>query len=117
MISTNSPFLACWVLHPCLAWWYRWQISHSVGSDLSYEPCCKISGKECSSIQSLIDLTGKEGQDKSRDKEKFQRDEWFGAFLRVRNDAIVILSIICLQLPFELAYAHLYEVMESDVMK
>lgn len=64
-----------------------------------------------------MELAVKEGQDRRKDEEKFQREEWFGAFLRVRNDAIVILSIICLQLPFELAYAHLYEVVGSDVIK
>ena len=47
----------------------------------------------------------------------YPRSEWFGHLLRFRNDAIVIMSIIFLQLPFELAYAHLYEVIVSDVMK
>lgn len=51
------------------------------------------------------------------EKEVLQRDEWFGRMVRFRNDAIIILSIICLQLPFELAYAHLYEVLASDLMK
>ncbi|XVF86771.1 hypothetical protein PTKIN_Ptkin18bG0069600 [Pterospermum kingtungense] len=57
------------------------------------------------------------GIDKTKEKEAFQRYEWFGYLKRFRNDAFVILSIICLQLPFELAYAHLYEVIESDIMK
>lgn len=55
--------------------------------------------------------------DKRKEKEVFQRIEWFGRLRRFRNDAIVILSIICLQLPFELAYAHCYEVIQSDVIK
>lgn len=55
--------------------------------------------------------------DKPKEKEVFQREEWFGRLKRVRNDAIIITSIICLQLPFELAYAHLYEVIESDIVK
>uniref|UniRef100_A0A251UUS9 Anoctamin transmembrane domain-containing protein n=1 Tax=Helianthus annuus TaxID=4232 RepID=A0A251UUS9_HELAN len=37
--------------------------------------------------------------------------------LRFRNDAIIIFSIICLQLPFELAYAHLYEIIGSDIIR
>lgn len=57
------------------------------------------------------------GTDKRKEKEVYQRNEWFGCFMRFRNDAIFISSIICLQLPFELAYAHLYEVIGSDVMK
>ncbi|KAB2025891.1 hypothetical protein ERO13_D06G152751v2, partial [Gossypium hirsutum] len=43
--------------------------------------------------------------------------EWFGYFKRFKNDFIIILSIICLQLPFELVYAQLYEVLKSDVVK
>ena len=57
------------------------------------------------------------GIDKTKEKESFQRYEWFGYLKRFRNDAFVIFSIICLQLPFELAYAHLYEVIESDIVK
>lgn len=55
--------------------------------------------------------------DNAKEKEIFQRNEWFGRLMRFRNDALVILSIICLQLPFEVAYAHTYEVTESDLMK
>lgn len=57
------------------------------------------------------------GTDIMKVKQKFQRNEWFGFLLRFRNDAIIILSIICLQLPFELAYAHLYEVFKLDIAK
>ncbi|XP_072076722.1 anoctamin-like protein At1g73020 [Arachis hypogaea] len=32
------------------------------------------------------------------------------------NDALIIISIICLQLPFELAYAHLYKVLNKDII-
>ena len=64
-----------------------------------------------------MEIIRKWGTDNTKDKEVFQRNEWFGRFRRFRNDALVILSIICLQLPFELAYAHTYEVMESDLMK
>ncbi|MFS7975705.1 hypothetical protein Hanom_Chr10g00883751 [Helianthus anomalus] len=37
--------------------------------------------------------------------------------LRFRNDAIITLSIICLQLPFELVCAHWYEIIGSDILK
>ncbi|KAI3722834.1 hypothetical protein L2E82_33952 [Cichorium intybus] len=57
------------------------------------------------------------GGNKGKEHENFQREEWFGRMMRFRNDAIIILSIICLQLPFELAYAHLYESIGSDVVK
>ncbi|CAK7356813.1 unnamed protein product [Dovyalis caffra] len=52
-----------------------------------------------------------------KEKEAYQRYEWLGHLMRFRNNAIILLTIICLQLPFELAYAHLYEVIESDVMR
>ncbi|WOL03024.1 anoctamin-like protein [Canna indica] len=55
--------------------------------------------------------------DKLTEKKILQRDEWLGLLLKIRNNAIIVLAIICLQLPFELAYAHLYEVTESDVLK
>ncbi|RRT82969.1 hypothetical protein BHE74_00005118 [Ensete ventricosum] len=55
--------------------------------------------------------------DEPIEKKILQRDEWLGLLLRIRNNAIIVLAIICLQLPFELAYAHLYEVTESDVLK
>ena len=63
-------------------------------------------------------LTNKNMQNnKAKEKEAFQKYEWFGYLKRCRNDAIVILSIICLQLPFELAYAHLYVGLKSDIVR
>ncbi|KAJ0635945.1 hypothetical protein HanRHA438_Chr17g0807971 [Helianthus annuus] len=70
---------------------------------------------EWSSFHSSIGLI-KFGAYKT-EKEKFQREEWFGHMLRFRNDAIIISSIICLQLPFELAYAHLSKIIGSDIIK
>ncbi|XP_057505111.1 anoctamin-like protein At1g73020 isoform X1 [Actinidia eriantha] len=92
----------------------RWQISCPVGAG----PGCKFLEMEWSSLQlqSPVELIKKWGSDKTKE-ELFQREEWTGRLMRFRNDAIVILSIICLQLPFELAYAHLYEVIGSDLMK
>ncbi|KAI5003359.1 hypothetical protein ZWY2020_030519 [Hordeum vulgare] len=47
--------------------------------------------------------------DEPAEKRRLQRNEWSGVLLRIKNSAIIVLGIICLQLPFELAYAHLYE--------
>lgn len=55
--------------------------------------------------------------DRIKAKEAFQKSEWLERFLRFRNDTFIIVTIICLQLPFELAYAHLYEILDSDVIK
>ncbi|XP_008380823.3 anoctamin-like protein At1g73020 isoform X1 [Malus domestica] len=89
----------------------RWQISYPVRTDLGYR-----QGVGWSSSPS-VELAKKWGTDKTKEKEMFQRIEWFGRLMRFRNDAFIIFSIICLQLPFELAYAHIYEVIESDIMK
>ncbi|KAK4774261.1 hypothetical protein SAY86_009196 [Trapa natans] len=95
----------------------RWQLSFPMGAYPGYDLGYKIPGRERNSLQSSVELISKWGRDKTNDKEQFQREEWFGTLMRFRNDAIIILSIICLQLPFELAYAHLYEVVGSDSMK
>ncbi|KAF9616033.1 hypothetical protein IFM89_027972 [Coptis chinensis] len=91
----------------------RWQIGYTVGVDTGF----KYSDTERSSLQSHMEHIRKMGTDKIKEKAAFQRDEWSGHLLRFRNDALVILSIICLQLPFELAYAHLYELVSSDIVK
>uniref|UniRef100_A0A9I9DVC9 Anoctamin transmembrane domain-containing protein n=1 Tax=Cucumis melo TaxID=3656 RepID=A0A9I9DVC9_CUCME len=90
----------------------RWQINYTFGGDPAY----RLSGVD-SSLQIPVELIEDQEMDKRKEKEAFQRIEWFGRLRRFRNDAIVILSIICLQLPFELAYAHCYEVIQSDVIK
>ncbi|KAF5186893.1 Anoctamin-like protein [Thalictrum thalictroides] len=91
----------------------RWQISYTTGLDTGF----KYTDRERSSLQSQAEHTKKMGADETQEKTAFQRDEWLGHLLRFRNDAVVILSIICLQLPFELAFAHLYEVVASDIIK
>ncbi|KAJ1420271.1 Anoctamin [Sesbania bispinosa] len=91
----------------------RWPISSTVVADPAY----KIPGRKSSSLQPPMELIKVFEIDKAKGKEVFQRYEWFGRLMRFRNDAMVIFSIICLQLPFELAYAHLYEVVGSDVIK
>ncbi|KAE8720043.1 Anoctamin-like protein [Hibiscus syriacus] len=91
----------------------RWHLNFSVGASHGY----KLSGREWNCLQPPMELVKDSGIDKTKEKEDLQRYEWFGYLRRFRNDVIVILSIICLQLPFELAYAHLYEVIESDIVK
>ncbi|XP_042385675.1 anoctamin-like protein Os01g0706700 [Zingiber officinale] len=63
------------------------------------------------------DSENKIENDKPIEKKILQRDEWIGLLLKIRNNAIIVLAIVCLQLPFELAYAYFYEVTESDVMR
>ncbi|XP_052182098.1 anoctamin-like protein At1g73020 isoform X1 [Diospyros lotus] len=103
-------FLQFWKRKNC-SLLVRWQTS-TVG-----DPGYKYLETDWSCFQSSVELIKKWGCDKTNVKERFRREEWFGRLMRFRNDAIIILSIICLQLPFELAYAHLYEVIRSDLMK
>ncbi|KAG8380058.1 hypothetical protein BUALT_Bualt07G0154000 [Buddleja alternifolia] len=77
----------------------------------------QFSQSEQSSSQSPTELMKKQSTDRTKEKAVFQREEWFRWLMRLRNDALIIVSIICLQLPFELAYAHLYEVIGSDLLK
>ncbi|KAB2078399.1 hypothetical protein ES319_A06G159400v1, partial [Gossypium barbadense] len=91
----------------------RWYFNFSVSTSQGY----KLSGIEWNSLQPSLELVKKLGIDKTKKKEALQRYEWFGYLKRFRNDVIIILSIICLQLPFELVYAHLYEVLKSDMVK
>ncbi|KAJ0007254.1 hypothetical protein Pint_28874 [Pistacia integerrima] len=91
----------------------RWHINYTIGASQGQ----KLLGMECGSVQSPVELMKKMGMDKTQEKQLYQRYEWLGYLMRFRNDAIIILSIICLQLPFELAYAHLYEVIGSDLLK
>ncbi|CAN4086906.1 unnamed protein product [Withania somnifera] len=94
----------------------RWQMNYPAGVDNG----SKFLEGEWYQFQSPVELMKKQGADKAvkpRGKEAFQREEWLGHFMRFRNDAMIILSIICLQLPFELAFAHVYEVLKSDISK
>ena len=55
--------------------------------------------------------------DAPADKIRLQINEWSGVLLRIRNNAIIVWSIIFLHLPFELAYAHLYEKTETEALR
>ncbi|GAB4850400.1 hypothetical protein Ancab_029705 [Ancistrocladus abbreviatus] len=90
----------------------RWKISYTIGTG----PGFKILGMEWGPLLP-VDLGKRLDSDKLLEKKVYQRAEWFGRIARFRNDALIILSIICLQLPFELAYAHLYEITGSVVKK
>ncbi|KAH6790136.1 anoctamin-like protein [Perilla frutescens var. frutescens] len=91
----------------------RLQIYNSVASDSEY----RSVKTEPSLSRFPSELMKKQNTDRMKEKANFQREEWFSWLRRVRNDAFIIMSIICLQLPFELAYAHLYEVLGADVLK
>ncbi|CAH8331501.1 unnamed protein product [Eruca vesicaria subsp. sativa] len=89
----------------------RWQINCSVG------PSQRFLGMEWSSLPFPKELTKNLGDEKFKEKEPYQRYEWFAYRKRFRNDVLVIIGIICLQLPFELAYAHTYEMITSNIIK
>ncbi|CAN1217970.1 Anoctamin-like protein At1g73020 [Linum perenne] len=76
----------------------------------------KFLGMECTSIKTRLELLKAMG-DRNREKAVYQRYEWWGHIVRFRNNSLIMFGIVCLQLPFELAYAHLYEVLKSDVTK
>uniref|UniRef100_A0A7N1A5W1 Anoctamin transmembrane domain-containing protein n=1 Tax=Kalanchoe fedtschenkoi TaxID=63787 RepID=A0A7N1A5W1_KALFE len=84
----------------------RWQVECFALSD----PAHNTPGIQDVSLPSDVERT-------SKGKEDIQRTEWFKFLMRFRNDAMMIFSIICLQLPFELAYAHLYEVAGSGITR
>ncbi|PIN11767.1 hypothetical protein CDL12_15633 [Handroanthus impetiginosus] len=88
----------------------RLQIYLSAGAESEYK-------SSQTQRTSPTELMKKQSTDRKKEKAVFQREEWFKWLMRFRNDAFIILSIICLQLPFELAYAHLYEVIGSDLLK
>ncbi|GER53492.1 anoctamin-like protein At1g73020 [Striga asiatica] len=91
----------------------RLQLYVSGGAESEY----KSPQTELSSSRSPTELLKKQSTDRMKEKATFQREEWFRWLMRVRNDALIIMSIVCLQLPFELAYAHLYEIIGSDILK
>ncbi|CAL4974473.1 unnamed protein product [Urochloa decumbens] len=88
----------------------RWGINCSLSE-------YKNLDNELGSLGDSLTIEEKKFADVSAEKRKLQRNEWFGVLLRIRNNGIIVLAIICLQLPFELAYAHLYEITETEVMR
>ncbi|KAL5227124.1 hypothetical protein ABZP36_015389 [Zizania latifolia] len=89
----------------------RWGINYSFSE-------CKTLGNELDSLSRTDDdVQEKKFGHAPDDKRILQRKEWFGVLLKIRNNAIIVLAIICLQLPFELAYAHLYEFTETEALR
>uniref|UniRef100_A0A0E0JN10 Anoctamin transmembrane domain-containing protein n=1 Tax=Oryza punctata TaxID=4537 RepID=A0A0E0JN10_ORYPU len=91
----------------------RWGINYSFSE-------YKTMGNELDSLSiSMADDNVQQRKFGGAPKEKsiLQRNEWFGVLLRIRNNAIIVLAIICLQLPFELAYAHLYEITKTEALR
>lgn len=82
-------------------------------------PLCRwgIDGETNSFSLSQGESEKKVNSDRPMEKRLLQRAEWLGLLLRIRNNVIIVGGIICFQLPFELAYAHLYENAESDVLR
>ncbi|KAK9101158.1 hypothetical protein Scep_024588 [Stephania cephalantha] len=120
-LSSACPlsFLSCVCAVMFLQFWKRknsamlarWKTSHPAGVGMR----CNLVNTEKNYHPSHAEQAKKVEEDKLTEKQAYQRDEWLGHLLRFRNDAFFILIIICLQLPFGLAYAHLYEIAGSDV--
>lgn len=91
----------------------RWGINYSFAE-------YKASANELEPIRHYLSVERveeKKFDDTPAEKRRLQRNEWSGVLLRIRNNAIIVLGIICLQLPFELAYAHLYEKTETEALR
>ncbi|XBI65106.1 anoctamin-like protein Os01g0706700 isoform X2 [Triticum urartu] len=91
----------------------RWGINYSFAE-------YKASANELEPIRHYLSIERvdeKNFDDAPAEKRRLQRNEWSGVLLRIRNNAIIVLGIICLQLPFELAYAHLYEKTETEALR
>ncbi|KAM3331758.1 hypothetical protein ACQJBY_027586 [Aegilops geniculata] len=91
----------------------RWGINYSFAE-------YKASANELEPIKHYLSIEREEEKnfdDAPAEKRRLQRNEWSGVLLRIRNNAIIVLGIICLQLPFELAYAHLYEKTETEALR
>ncbi|XBI28311.1 anoctamin-like protein Os01g0706700 isoform X2 [Triticum dicoccoides] len=91
----------------------RWGINYSFAE-------YKASANELEPIRHYLPIERVEEKnfdDAPAEKRRLQRNEWSGVLLRIRNNAIIVLGIICLQLPFELAYAHLYDKTETEALR
>lgn len=45
------------------------------------------------------------------------REEWLGRIRSLKNSLIAVTCILCVQLPFELLYAHLNKYTTNDILK
>lgn len=68
---------------------------------------------------SLNDVLQREDQGTSVskvEKDYIQKEEWIEHFKSFRNNAVVVSGILCLQVPFEITYAHLSYIVKSNVL-
>ncbi|CAN6441501.1 unnamed protein product [Victoria cruziana] len=114
VVSWAVLFFQFWKRKNC-ALLTRWQLYYPEG--LIQEQTITISGQN-SPDQLQPEISDRFTTNKPKERyQALQRDEWHGIFRRFRNDALVIMGIICLQLPFELAYAYLYEAIGIDILR
>ncbi|KAJ4771744.1 Anoctamin-like protein [Rhynchospora pubera] len=88
----------------------RWGINYSLNE-------CKAMPSEANEFNYTDPIKKKFYSSRPAEKTSIQADEWWGIFRKVRNNVIVVLGIICLQLPFELTYAHLYNITQIEVLR
>ncbi|KAJ1689369.1 hypothetical protein LUZ63_013524 [Rhynchospora breviuscula] len=88
----------------------RWGINYSLNE-------CKAMPSEANEYNYTDPIKKKFYSSRPAEKTSIQADEWWGIFRKVRNNVIVVLGIICLQLPFELTYAHLYNITQIEVLR
>ncbi|KAL3693097.1 hypothetical protein R1sor_006748 [Riccia sorocarpa] len=49
--------------------------------------------------------------------DKMEKEEWMSRLRSIRNNGLVFVVVVCLQLPFELAYAHLNKIAPYDAVR
>ncbi|BBN05616.1 hypothetical protein MPTK1_3g14570 [Marchantia polymorpha subsp. ruderalis] len=49
--------------------------------------------------------------------DRLEKEEWMGRLRSVRNNGLVFLAVVCVQLPFELTYAHLNKIAPYDIFR
>lgn len=110
-------FFASIILWAALLFQFWKRKNSALLARLQINSSVSVLGMEWSSLQSSMGLSQNLEIDERKEKAAFQKNEWLGYLMRFRNDVIVILGIICLQLPIELCYAHLYGVIKSDIIR
>lgn len=88
----------------------RWGINYSLHD-------CKEMASDANEFNYVDPVKNKFYSSRPIEKTSIQADEWCGILRKVKNNAIVVFGIICLQLPFELAYAHLYNITQIEVLR
>ncbi|XP_057828563.2 anoctamin-like protein Os01g0706700 isoform X2 [Cryptomeria japonica] len=94
----------------------RWNTSHSG----NVEPGSRSYASEQHALSQLTPggvIIGPNNMPPNEQRTTLQRHEWHENFKSLRNNVIVIAGILCLQLPFELAYAHFNHIIHSQIWK